>query len=489
MMKPNGEEEMTLTWNRAAKDVRNLMSSDRIIYYHILVDVITQIRSSLDLKTTLQTATAQIRHVLDTDRVAIFQFYPDLVSQGRVVYEDVRSPWKPAATIDIIDHCFGEQFAQEYMQGRIGAIGDIRSGEISECYRQILEQFQVRANLVCALSKGDRLWGLLCIHQCSRPREWTPTEIEFIGQISQQLSVAIQQSELLQKSKNQAEELQTTLVQLQKTQAQMIQTEKMVSLGHLVAGVAHEINNPISFIAGNLNYVEQYANDLLAVLDGYQQAYPDPVTSVKKVLEKYEIDFVREDLPETLASMKQGAKRIQHIVKLLRSFSRLDEAELKDVDIHEGIDSTLTLFNHRLESEEEQEGERIQIVKNYSQLPSISCYPAQLNQVFMYLIGNALDSLDDSHSSHPIIEITTEIENDEITISIRDNGLGIPESIQAYIFDPFFTTKPPGKGRGLGLSISYQIIVEQHQGDLRFESLGGQGTTFSIKLPRKAHLR
>ena len=486
-MKPDREEEMTLTWTRAAKDVRNLLSSDRIIYYHILADVVAQIRSSLDLDTILQTAVGQIRHILDTDRVAVFQFYPNLTSRGRVIYEDVRSPWRQAAEIEVIDHCFGEQFAEQYLQGRISAIGDIHSGEISECHREILDQFQVRANLVCALSKGNELWGLLCIHQCSQPREWTPTEIEFVGQIGQQLGVAIQQSELLQKSRTQAQALQTTLVQLQQTQAQMIQSEKMVSLGHLVAGVAHEINNPVSFIAGNITYVEQYANDLLAALEGYQKAYPNPVKSVQDVLETYEIDFVREDLPETLASMKQGAERIQHIVQSLRSFSRLDEAEYKAVDIHEGIDSTLTLFKHRLEPE--GESVKIQTIKHYSQLPLISCYPAQLNQVFMYLIGNAIDALDESNSSSPVIEITTEMENDGVAISIRDNGFGIPESVQSYIFNPFFTTKPPGKGRGLGLSISYQIIVEQHQGDLYFTSVPGQGTTFSVKLPKERKTR
>ncbi|MBP0015039.1 MAG: GAF domain-containing sensor histidine kinase [Roseofilum sp. SBFL] len=471
---------MTLTWNQAGQDVRCNLSSDRLIYYRLLTEAISKIRSSLDLDTILNTTVLQLREVLNTDRAAIFQFNSDLAWHGEVICEYLRSPWKPATSIQVYDHCFGEQFAAEYLKGRISAIPDIYAPHISDCHREILAQFQVRANLVAPLVKGNELWGLLCIHECGQSRVWTETEIEFVSQISQQLGVAIQQASLLEKTKKQAQELRQTLDRLQRTQAQMIQNEKMVSLGNLVAGVAHEINNPVSFIYGNLGYIQEHATDLLELLNDYQQTYPDPVAELQESLEDKDVEFIQEDLQKILTSMKSGTERIKGIVASLRNFSRMDEAQMKSVDIHEGIDSTLVILNHRLEGKENRP--EIPIFKDYGDLPLIDCYPAQLNQVFMYLLSNAIDALDEKIGNDRYIKIKTEIEGANVRISIADNGNGIPESIRSQVFDPFFTTKPPGKGTGLGLSICYTIVVEKHQGRLWYDSSPGEGTRFTIEL-------
>ncbi|MDJ1168881.1 ATP-binding protein [Roseofilum sp. BLCC_M154] len=474
------EGKMTLTWNQAGQDVRYNLSDDRLIYYRLLTEVIAKIRSSLDFDTILRTTVVQLRDVLKTDRVAVFQLNPNLVGQGEVICEDVRAPWKPATSIQVYDRCFGEEFADQYLKGRISAIPDIYAPQISDCHRDILAQFQVRANLVAPLVKGKELWGLLCIHECGQSRVWSAIEIEFVSQISQQLGVAIQQSDLLEKTKNQAQELRQTLEQLQRTQAQMIQNAKMVSLGNLVAGVAHEINNPVTFIHGNLDYVQEYAQDLLQLLRNYQQAYPDPVPEIEKSLEEKDIEFIQEDLEDILASMKSGTERIKGIVASLRTFSRMDEADMKTVDIHEGIDSTLVILNHRLRVKNNER--EIQVLKEYGDLPLINCYPAQLNQVFMHLLNNAIDALYQNNGDDPQIKIKTELEGSQVRISIADNGAGIPESIHSQIFDPFFTTKPPGKGTGLGLSICYTIIVEKHHGRLWYDSSPEGGTRFTIEL-------
>lgn len=476
----NREKTMTLTWNQAGQDVRCNLSSDRLIYYRLLTEVISKIRSSLDLETILKTTVIQLLEILNTDRVAVFQFNSDLAGHGEVICEEVKSPWKPASSIQVYDHCFGEQFAAEYLKGRISAISDIYTPQISDCHREILAQFQVRANLVTPLVKGNELWGLLCIHECVQSRNWTATEIEFVSQISQQLGVAIQQTSLLEKTKKQAQELRQTLEQLQHTQAQMIQNEKMVSLGNLVAGVAHEINNPVSFIHGNLSYIQEYAQDFVQLLRDYQQAYPDPGGELQESLEDKDVEFIQEDLEQILISMKSGTERIKGIVDSLRNFARMDEAEMKSVDIHEGIDSTLMILNHCLEGKEDRP--EIPIVKDYGDLPLIDCYPAQLNQVFMYLLSNAIDALHEKIDKDRYIKIKTEIEGENVRISIADNGGGIPESIRSQVFDPFFTTKPPGKGTGLGLSICYKIVVEKHQGRLWCDSSPGEGTRFTIEL-------
>ena len=293
------------------------------------------------------------------------------------------------------------------------------------------------------------------------------------------------ESEIIERKQAEAE-LKQTLVELKQTQTQLIQSEKMSSLGQLVAGVAHEINNPVNFIHGNLTYTNQYITDILDVLSLYQKYYPSPPDEIEDKLEEIEIDFIREDLPKMLSSMNIGTDRIRQIVLSLRNFSRLDESDMKQVDIHEGIESTLLILQNRLKSKHDHSA--IKVIKNYEELPLVQCYPGQLNQVLMNILSNAIDALENgkapSNASEKTLIIRTEVINtDSVLIGIRDNGSGISPEVVSQIFNPFFTTKPVGQGTGLGLSISYQIVVERHRGKLSCVSEIGQGTEFLIEIP------
>ena len=280
-------------------------------------------------------------------------------------------------------------------------------------------------------------------------------------------------------------ELQQVLKDLKKTQMQLIQSEKMSSLGQLVAGVAHEINNPVNFIYGNLQHTDDYTQKLLLLIKLYQNYYPNPEPEIKNANAEADIEYLTEDLPKMLTSMKMGAKRIREIVLSLRIFSRLDEAEFKTADLHEGIESSLLILQHRLKLQNNRP--EIKVVKEYDEIPQIQCFAGQLNQVFMNLLANAIDALEDCFQKelclNPLICISSEQVNENVIIRIADNGIGIPEEIQSRLFDPFFTTKAVGKGAGMGLSISYQIITGKHGGSLQCISSPGQGAEFVITIP------
>ncbi len=275
------------------------------------------------------------------------------------------------------------------------------------------------------------------------------------------------------------ESLQETLKALKLTQAQLVQSEKMSGLGQLVAGIAHEINNPVSFIYSNLQHAQDYTQDLLRLIGIYQSCYPQPHASVQTMLAEVELDFLAQDLPRLMDSMKMGATRIKEIVLSLRTFSRMDEADMKSVDIHEGIDSTLLILDHKLNGK--LGTSPIEVIKHYGDLPQLACYAGQLNQVFMNILANAADALERIEQGQ--ITITTEAHDSYVSIAIADNGSGISEAIRGNIFNPFFTTKPVGKGTGMGLSISYQIVCDRHGGRLKCESAEGQGTRFLIEIP------
>ncbi len=287
-----------------------------------------------------------------------------------------------------------------------------------------------------------------------------------------------------------ARDLERSMHKLQQTQAQLVQTEKISSLGQLVAGVAHEVNNPVSFIAGNLSHLQESTTDLIRHLELYQQHYSEPVAAIQKNAEEIDLEYMLEDLPKAISSMKLGTERIKDIMQSLRNYSRVDGSEMRSVDLHEGLEATLIILSHRLKARPERPA--IKVVKQFGKLPPVKCYPGQLNQVFTNLIANAIDALEESslgkthaelEQAPNMITVQTSSDGHYATIQISDNGLGIPESIQQNLFKSFFTTKPEGKGTGLGLSISHQIVTEKHCGSIECVSSQGQGTTFIVQIP------
>ncbi|MHC5858677.1 hybrid sensor histidine kinase/response regulator [Nostoc sp.] len=311
---------------------------------------------------------------------------------------------------------------------------------------------------------------------------------EVVLRIENQINLRLLQVKLQEKNFL----LQQALDNLQASQVQQIQNEKMVALGQLVAGLAHEINNPISFIYGNLQYAGQYVEDLVNMIEVYQQEYPKPTPKVQEIAKDIDLNFMIKDLQNLIGAMYRGSDRIREIVLALQHFSRHDEAEMKRVNIHEDIENTLVMLQHRLR--ETADRSAIIIVKDYGNLPLVTCYASELNQVFMHLLNNAIDAIEEgvenkssipySLLSTPQIRIHTEVTDlNMVKIAIADNGLGIEESLRSRLFDPFFTTKPVGKGSGLGLSISYQIIVRKHRGNITCNSSVGKGAEFAIEIP------
>ncbi|MEG4457857.1 PAS domain S-box protein [Microcoleus sp. N9_A1] len=337
---------------------------------------------------------------------------------------------------------------------------------------------------------GTTFWNCFSI---SPVRDRTGKLTHFIGvqrdiTQSKQAEEALHNSEA--QSREQAAQLAAALNKLKTTHSQLVQSEKMSSLGLLIAGVAHEINNPVSFIHGNLAHLKNYTQDLFHHLELYEHHYPNPVEEIQQEREEKDLDFLAEDLPQILSSMSVGVDRICQIVQSLRNFSRHDDSQMKPINLHEGIDGTLLILNHRLKGNGEMLP--IQIVKQYGELPPVECFAGPINQVFMNILSNAMDALDDANSRRTCqempenvsqIRIFTEVVGNFVEIKIADNGPGITEEIKQRIFDAFFTTKPIGKGTGMGLSISYQIIVERHNGELYCSSELGKGTEFTIKMP------
>ncbi len=479
------QSELLAQTRQQTNDLRRAAERQRVLF-----EVVAKIRETLDLDAIFKVTAKEVRRSLNADRVAMFQFDPNSgYDSGVFLSEDVLPGFPVALEAPVYDHCFGEQYAIHYHEGRVQAVSDIYTAGLQDCHRDVLAQFEIRANLVVPLIKGGELWGLFCIHQCAFPRTWETEEIQFVKQVAAQLGVALQQAELLSISQQQSEKISQTLRDLQDTQTQLIQTEKMSSLGQLVAGIAHEINNPVNFIHGNIAYVREYAESLLNLLDLYQQHYPNPVAEIQDLADSVDLKFISEDLPKLVSSMTIGTDRIRQLVLSLRNFSRLDEAEMKPVNIHEGLESTLLILQPRLKAKPDIPN--IEILKEYGELPQVECYAGQLNQVFMNVLSNAIDALEQSAGNQeltdaPAIRIQTFVFKASAVICISDNGSGMPDAVKARIFDPFFTTKPVGKGTGLGLSISYQIVVDKHRGVFKCTSAPRQGTQFWIEIPIQA---
>ncbi len=448
--------------------------------------IVAKMRESLEIDTIFQIATEELGKVLEAERVAIYRFAEDWGGAFVSNYESVVPQWQGVGELGG-NTVWNDTYLQEtqggrYRTGESSVVNDIYEAGYTQCHVDILEQCQVKAFMIFPIFVGQQLWGLLGVYQHSAARQWKPAEIDFVKHVAAQLGVALQHAELLAQTQQQAEQLKQTLDDLKRTQVQLFHSEKMSSLGRLVAGIAHEVNNPISFISGNLVHIQEYIQTLFEVIRAYQHHLPTPVPELQQLLEERDFAYLEEDLPKLCASMKMGTTRIQEIVQSLRNFSRVDEAAIKSVDLHQGLESTLLILQHRVKS---VVGQPIEIQKHYQELPAVCCHAGQINQVFMNLISNAIDELEvapDGVQPKQITIATSLIDTDWVGISIKDTGRGISEEVQAKLFDPFFTTKPVGKGTGLGLFISYQI-VQKHGGQLTCHSQPGQGTEFMIKLP------
>lgn len=358
--------------------------------------------------------------------------------------------------------------------------GNIEGAAVSQRYKNCVEAGTSITYEECLTFYNQETWWLTKINPLNN------SEGRIYRLVGTSLDITKRkQAEI--KLQQQAEDLENTLRELQHTQTQLIHSEKMSSIGNMVAGVAHEINNPVNFIHGNLIPACEYTEDLLRLLELYQLHFPYPPEEIQDLIIDIDLDFLKEDLVKLLQSMRVGTQRIREIVLSLRNFSRLDEAEFKQVDIHEGIDSTLMILHNRLKAK--QDNPEIVVIKDYGNLPLIDCYPGQLNQVFMNLLSNAIDAVEESvvigksSVATPTIRIRSAVINKWVRITIADNGVGIPQEILSKLFDPFFTTKSVGKGTGLGLSISYQIVVNRHNGKLYCNSTLGEGAEFVIEIP------
>jgi len=431
-----------------------------------------RIRASLELDQIVQSTVEEIVNLLHLERAG-FGWYEPQQQMLQILWESGQSD-NPKPVKKFAPYCINN-LSMRLEKSEPILLG---SDTFAEGNNQSL---QLKANSYLAvpvLTQSQSQGYLICSH--ATHWFWSGEEIQLLKAVADQLAIAITQSHLYSQTQDQVKLLNSALTELKKTQTHLVQSEKMSSLGQMVAGIAHEINNPVNFIFANLPYTSKYLEDLLELVSLYKQAFPEIPPEIEDFAASIDLDFIEEDLPQMLSSMKIGTERIRQIVLSLRNFSRLDESDQKMADIHEGIDNTLLLLSNRLKKE-------VCVVKYYGNVSLVECYPSQLNQVFMNLLNNAIDALIESDRPDKIITISTAVfvKNGTkfLKVAIADNGPGIPDSIKDKIFNPFFTTKPVGKGTGLGLAISYKIVVDGHGGSINISKHPGGGTEFSVEIP------
>jgi two-component system NtrC family sensor kinase len=466
----------------------------------LINQITSQTRSSLDLKTILTGAIAHLCQALSADRcivhlvedpadldpnIRISKADSQVAFRRRHLYEFCQPPF-PRTIDDFDTHGPITEWVINHQQAVV--IDDITQDERIGADNLEYQQAQIRSSLVIPVQTADKLYAILYVNQCADLRHWSADDQHLVQTVADQLAIAIQQAHLYAqtrqqalKSEAQAQQLATTLKELQLTQAQLIQSEKMSSLDQLVAGVAHELNNPVSFIHGNLPYLETYFADLLHFIQVYQRQ--DPQSSpLEELAQELDLEFLQRDIPNILNSMKSGTIRIQEIIQVLQNFARLNESPVKSVKLHIAIENILLILKTKLSPV-------IQIHRDYEEVSSVECYPKQINQAFLSILTNGIEALNRSPKPERHLRITlrkvaaTSHKPAGVEIAIADNGEGIPFEIQSRIFDPFFTTKEIGQGRGLGLTAAYQIIVDQHHGEIQVHSQPNQGTEFCLFLP------
>ncbi len=472
----------------------------------LINQILNQTRQSFDVEAILTEAIAQLLEAFQADRCLVHLVEdpnsPEIVElnserptpakrdeafRRKHLYEVCRSPFSPSIK-DFDTHGPITQWVIQHR--RLVTIQDIGQDERIGKANVEYQKAQIKSSLVVPVQANDTLHALLYLNQCSHVRYWSKNDQEFAQAVADQLAISLRQADLYARTQKQASHsamqaqmLSEMLEKLRHTQTQLIQSEKMSSLGRMVAGVAHEINNPVNFIYGNIPYVENYVRDLIRLVQAYQAYYPHPSPQILKLAEETDIDFLLRDLPKILKSMEAGTERIHEVVQLLQKFSRQNEAPLKRVDLNAALESTLLILHNQI-------GSTIEVERYYDRLPPVECYPKPINQAFLSILTNAIEALNRwSVPTKTIVLSTKWIPSSEgkdegrVQIAIRDNGPGINLEIQPKIFEPFFTTKEVGQGRGLGLAETYQIFVNQHNGHVEVRSQPGQGAEFILELP------
>ena len=455
-----------------------------------------------DLQATFRHITQLVSQTLDIGRVSIWLYTDDRAKLCCFdLYDRQTHSHSQGEELTISD--YPTYFQTLQVEQTIAAHSAQTDPRIQEFAQTHLTPLGIQSLLDAPIWHSQEMIGVIWCDHLGASRQWSQEEELFARSISDVVSLVV---EICDRAPNPIQ-LHETLQELKRVQVQLVQSEKLSSLGRLVAGIAHEINNPVGFIANNLNYIDEYTQNLFHLLTLYQQTFPSPGAEIEEAIETIDLEYILADLPKIIASMKTGTERINTLSASLRTFSRADPGAKVSFDLHKGIDSTLLILKHRLKANENRP--EIKVIKSYGELPWVDCYPGQLNQVFMNLIANAIDALDGvegwsvrkldgadqsadpiadppskpTHQLTPTIHIRTEQRDSKVIIRIADNGPGISDEIKEHIFDYLFTTKPVDQGTGLGLSISRQIVVEKHGGLLQCISTPGHGTEFLVEIP------